>query len=349
MPITDRDLASVELWQGSLDRSRRRRTLADAARKDIARRKTASLAVSAAVVAAPTWPGIAAAAGLTKERATKLARKLDRQHVDKVLLERGDWTPAVAELQRALQISDDGIFGPQTEAAVMAFQERVGLDATGDVNVKTWLKLFPNDMIVYAPTGTAELLGASTTDDGQQWAAIDASKAVEAAEAAPAAGLATTAAVRRGDHDDGGRTARATKRDLADHVKTIRATLPSSEPEAPAGTDGSAPPEASDPAPQQHSVPQGDGPPVTTPQPVPSFPGMPNGTAGDIIKALISAANKIDSKHYAYRWGGGHNSNFSGPYDCSGAVSAVLHAAGLVSRPMVSGDYARWAPPARAP
>jgi peptidoglycan hydrolase-like protein with peptidoglycan-binding domain len=339
VPITVRDLASVELWQDSLDRSRRRRTLAESARKDIARRKTASLAVSAAVVAAPTWPGIAAAAGLSQERTTKLARKLDRRHVDRVLLEQGDWSPAVIELQRGLRIADDGIFGPQTEAAVRAFQERVGLDQTGEVNVKTWLKLFPNDLIVYAPTGSGQASGASA--GGPQWAAIDASQ-VTAPQNVASSASAVAASVRRGDHEGAGRTVRAAKRELASHVKTVRASLPPSGAEKPAGTDGSASPESSDPAPQRHSVPQGDGPPVTTPQPVPSFPNLPSGSAGDIIRALVNAANSIDSHHYSYRWGGGHNSSFTGPYDCSGAVSAVLHSAGLLKAPMVSGDFTHW-------
>jgi hypothetical protein len=58
-------------------------------------------------------------------------------------------------------------------------------------------------------------------------------------------------------------------------------------------------------------------------------------------------ANRIDNKRMPYLWGGGHNSSFSGPYDCSGAVSAVLHAAGLLNRPMVSGEFARWGAPGR--
>ena len=334
MPITDRDLASAELWQDSLDRVRRRRSLAESMRKNLARRKTASLAVSAAVVAAPAWPGAVAASGLTKERATKLARKLERRQIERVLLERGDWTPAVAELQRALKIADDGIFGPQTEAAVRAYQEREGLAVTGYVNPKTWLKLFPNDLVVYAPTGHG------TQDDGPQWAAIDASQVQAVQAAAPKTLLAAaTTSARRGDHDGAARTARSKARSGARHSATVPVALRSRGDEAPAGTDVAAPPASADPAPQQNSVPK------TTPQPVPSFPSLPGGSAGDIIRALISAANKIDSKQYSYRWGGGHDSSFTGPYDCSGAVSAVLHAAGLLDRPMVSGDFTRYGAP----
>ncbi|HEV2734538.1 MAG TPA: hypothetical protein VGV85_06845 [Longimicrobiaceae bacterium] len=61
-----------------------------------------------------------------------------------------------------------------------------------------------------------------------------------------------------------------------------------------------------------------------------------------MIQAMIDAANRIDRARYPYRWGGGHNSRFAGPYDCSGAVSAVLRAAGLLRSPLVSGDFMRW-------
>jgi phage-related protein len=70
------------------------------------------------------------------------------------------------------------------------------------------------------------------------------------------------------------------------------------------------------------------------------------------VSAMVATAAAIDKKHYPYAWGGGHNSSFAPSratdgagtfgYDCSGAVSAVLHAAGLISSPMVSGDLAGW-------
>ena len=47
-----------------------------------------------------------------------------------------------------------------------------------------------------------------------------------------------------------------------------------------------------------------------------------------------------------YLWGGGHRKFKSKGYDCSGAVSYVLHAAGLLRRPLVSGPLAsRWGVP----
>lgn len=59
------------------------------------------------------------------------------------------------------------------------------------------------------------------------------------------------------------------------------------------------------------------------------------------------AATELESKDFPYSWGGGHNSEFApggdeengGPgYDCSGAVSFVLHQAGVLSEPLTSGS-----------
>jgi cell wall-associated NlpC family hydrolase len=58
------------------------------------------------------------------------------------------------------------------------------------------------------------------------------------------------------------------------------------------------------------------------------------------VKQAIAAANRIDGRPYV--WGGGHASFISHGYDCSGAVSYVLHAAGLLGTTMVSGQLAYW-------
>jgi hypothetical protein len=58
-----------------------------------------------------------------------------------------------------------------------------------------------------------------------------------------------------------------------------------------------------------------------------------------VFDAIVAAANELDSKHYKYVFGGGHNAQFAptnGGYDCSGSVSYVLHRAGLLSMPMTS-------------
>jgi hypothetical protein len=62
------------------------------------------------------------------------------------------------------------------------------------------------------------------------------------------------------------------------------------------------------------------------------------------VRKAINAANRILTRPYI--WGGGHRSFKSKGYDCSGAVSYVLHAAGLLRRPLVSGALGtRWGMP----
>jgi hypothetical protein len=64
------------------------------------------------------------------------------------------------------------------------------------------------------------------------------------------------------------------------------------------------------------------------------------------IQAAIAAGNAIHT--FPYRWGGGHRSFTDTGYDCSGAVSYVLHAAGLLASPMPSGPLASsWGVPGK--
>jgi hypothetical protein len=63
-------------------------------------------------------------------------------------------------------------------------------------------------------------------------------------------------------------------------------------------------------------------------------------SAPPAVKAMIEAANRIH--HRPYRWGGGHRSWNSAGYDCSGSVSYVMHAAGLLESPLDSTAFMRW-------
>jgi hypothetical protein len=92
------------------------------------------------------------------------------------------------------------------------------------------------------------------------------------------------------------------------------------DPTAPTGVPGVA-----TPAPDGSAIPPTDAPPA--------------------VRKAINAGNRIHMLPYI--WGGGHNRKFKGRgYDCSGAVSYVLHAAGLLRRPMDSGTLARrWGAP----
>jgi hypothetical protein len=89
---------------------------------------------------------------------------------------------------------------------------------------------------------------------------------------------------------------------------------------------------------------------TTTPGPAGAAVLNPDGSATAPVDAprpvrkAINAANRIRTKPYV--WGGGHGKWKSRGYDCSGAVSYVLHAAGLLRRPMTSGSLgSRWGAP----
>jgi peptidoglycan hydrolase CwlO-like protein len=80
--------------------------------------------------------------------------------------------------------------------------------------------------------------------------------------------------------------------------------------------------------------------------------GLPIDTAGmvqapadapEAVKEMIAAGNAIATLPYI--WGGGHGSFISPGYDCSGSVSYVLAAAGLLSSPEVSGDFESYGDP----
>jgi hypothetical protein len=63
------------------------------------------------------------------------------------------------------------------------------------------------------------------------------------------------------------------------------------------------------------------------------------------VVAAINAGNAINGRPYV--WGGGHGSFDSRGYDCSGAVSYVLHAAGMLSSPLPSGPLMSWGVPGK--
>lgn len=56
---------------------------------------------------------------------------------------------------------------------------------------------------------------------------------------------------------------------------------------------------------------------------------------------MVSFGEQIASHHFPYVYGGGHGS-FAPPYDCSGFVSAILHAGGLLSSPMTTDGLKNW-------
>jgi hypothetical protein len=62
--------------------------------------------------------------------------------------------------------------------------------------------------------------------------------------------------------------------------------------------------------------------------------------APDYVRKMIKAGNRI--RHKKYKWGGGHGDWSDKGYDCSGAVSFVLHKAGLLDYPLDSTGFMKW-------
>src|SRR3954471_11101083 len=107
----DRDLSDVELWERSLERSRRRRAQAAARGRTRVTSAQVSAALIGSTVVAPVAPAVA----------------------QQTLLRRGSAGAGVTAVQRALGIAADGEFGPVTRRAVRAFQAAHGLEVDGVV------------------------------------------------------------------------------------------------------------------------------------------------------------------------------------------------------------------------
>jgi hypothetical protein len=94
------------------------------------------------------------------------------------------------------------------------------------------------------------------------------------------------------------------------------------------------------------ATPPGSAPPPPPPTNATLLPNgravAPEGAPQAVIDAIV-AGNKIRKTRYV--WGGGHASFISRGYDCSGAVSYVLHAAGVLSSPLPSGPLMKWGVP----
>jgi peptidoglycan hydrolase-like protein with peptidoglycan-binding domain len=130
-----RDLADNEPWQLSLGRSRARRRAAELQFVPTSSRaKRVSLGALAALTVGPT--ASIAAGGSTAVAATTPEPTTTTENT--VVLTEGAEGRQVQLLQSALGVNADGIFGPETEAAVKQFQERNGLSVDGIVGPQTW-------------------------------------------------------------------------------------------------------------------------------------------------------------------------------------------------------------------
>ena len=134
MTNAQRDLAAPELGTRSLERSRRRRALLPKARRENRRKKHVSAALATAVVAGPGTPLAAAQVTLRgPERSGRggvAGEPRDRDPRGRAAAQAGSQGDLVVQVQRALDVDADGIFGVQTDAAVRSCQQSKGLKWT---------------------------------------------------------------------------------------------------------------------------------------------------------------------------------------------------------------------------
>ncbi len=174
-----RDLAQPELWLDSQVRSRRRRRLLPKARREQARKKHISAALATAMVAGP-GASVAAAQMSSGLQATVAAASPANRAIEiregGLPLQLGSQGELVAHVQRALGVAADGIFGPQTDAAVRQYQSRAGLQVDGIVGPVTWGSLFQSGSGASAsgvggdnvPTEVKQRLERRLVEAGQQ-------------------------------------------------------------------------------------------------------------------------------------------------------------------------------------
>jgi peptidoglycan hydrolase-like protein with peptidoglycan-binding domain len=167
-----RDLASPDLWELSLGRSRARRRAAELRFVPAgSRAKRLSLGALVACAVGPTASlaeGGASAAGAAAPEPTASTE----EHT--ITLTEGSEGRQVELLQRALgNIKVDGIFGPETEAAVRSFQSRAGLPVDGIVGQATISALHLGSVALtagvpheasFTPSSSSE--GASGSSEG---------------------------------------------------------------------------------------------------------------------------------------------------------------------------------------
>jgi hypothetical protein len=70
---------------------------------------------------------------------------------------------------------------------------------------------------------------------------------------------------------------------------------------------------------------------------------VPPANAPLVVQQIIEAGNQI--AHLPYRFGGGHGTFFDTAYDCSGSLSFVFAAAGLLNTTVTSGELMGWGDP----
>jgi peptidoglycan hydrolase-like protein with peptidoglycan-binding domain len=194
-----RNLAEEEPWELSTLRSRTRRKAAELQFVPTATRaRRVSLGTLIALAAGPA-AGLADANGVAQSSAGPPAPEPPTTTEHHVLLENGSEGRQVRLLQEKLGIVADGVFGPETEAAVRSFQAAHGLEVDGIVGPRTSAALAGEAASVTALADTAETAFSSSVREAVSYptsSAPSATAETHAKTAAATAGTTTNPVVR---------------------------------------------------------------------------------------------------------------------------------------------------------
>jgi len=269
----------------------------------------------------------------------------------------------VRDAQRMLGVSADGVIGPVTGRAIRAFQAAHGLVVDGDVGRLTWDALASAEHASEAAATAAANAAAAAASAGAPVVREDSvlqqatpSDSADVSALQQALGISvdgtfgpdTTAAVEAFQSAHGltpdGVVGPDTREALGLAAgPTLQATVTDGGTGGPAiATDATTVTDATTDTTDTTTDTTGAASATTVSAPGTTTSTTP-GYVQNALTEMINAANDIATLPYI--WGGGHGSWISPGYDCSGSVSFVLHAAGLLSVPEDSSELESYGAP----